>query len=113
MANRLKNSEIEKILTNFDDSDISDESEKSELISNLYNASENNNSFLVEELSREGPYEIILQDINVDNDNDAGDGIIEIEERLAAEVTVQESPIISETPRVPHKKAAQFRWKKR
>lgn len=78
MANRLKNSEIEKILTNFDDSDISDESEKSELISNLYNAFENNNSFLVEELSREGPYEIILQDINVDNDNDAGDGIIQI-----------------------------------
>lgn len=113
MANRLKNSEIEKILTNFDDSDISDESEKSELISNLYNAFENNNSFLVEELSREGPYEIILQDINVDNDNDAGDGIIEIEERLAGEVTVQESPIISETPRGPHKKAAQFRWKKR
>lgn len=56
---------MKKFLTNFVDSDISDleESEESEVINNLYDAFDNNNSFLLEELSREGPYEINIHDI--------------------------------------------------
>lgn len=54
MARKMKDSEIEQILTNFADSDISgmEESEESEVINNLYDAFDNNNSFLLEELSR-------------------------------------------------------------
>lgn len=68
MSRKIKDSEIERMLTNFVDSDVSD-LEESEVIHNLYNTFDNNNSFLLEELSREGPYESNIQDIGVDYNN--------------------------------------------
>lgn len=111
----MKDSEIEKILTNFDDSEVSDleDSDESDVINNLFDAFDSNKSFLLEELSREGPYEINIQDIDVVADADEGAESAEIEEDVLDRAEVSnKSPIIFETPEVPLKKADQFRWKK-
>lgn len=55
MSRKIKDSEIEKILINFNDSDISDDDDdESRLVENLFDASDSNNSFILEELSQEG-----------------------------------------------------------
>lgn len=55
MPKRFKDCEIEKILNDFDESDISnlEDSEKSDILDDLLGALEKNNYFVIEELSRQ------------------------------------------------------------
>ncbi|XP_053956303.1 uncharacterized protein DDB_G0285291 [Anastrepha ludens] len=66
MARKTSNSVIEKILENFEDSNLSDleNSESEEILKDLFEAFDNNETFVMEELSRQGPYDISITNIN-------------------------------------------------
>lgn len=96
MARNIKDSEIEKNLNNFDESDISDleDSEEPDLLLDLFDALEGNQSFVEEELSRPGTYEISVGNLEEDN--------------LAACTT----SVDDHDSDGPFKKIDVFRWKK-
>ncbi|KNC32771.1 hypothetical protein FF38_10750 [Lucilia cuprina] len=111
MPRKINDSEIEKILTNFVDSDISDdETEESDIINNLFDAFESNQSFMLEELSRQGPYEINIQDIDLDNDNNHPTIYKDIADQGCSTGIVENN--LSTSKSFEPKKVDQFRWKK-
>lgn len=102
----MKEADIEKILINFDDSDISDisdteDQQETETFDNLINAFEENETFLIEELSRQDQYEINISNIDVEENVCLGEAPI-----------AEPSSISGQVSKFIPKKNCEFRWKK-
>lgn len=97
MPRKMNDSDIEKILINFDGSDMSeddiDDTPENNVDDSLMGVFQNNESFLAEELSRPGNYEINIEHLDIDCYNESN-----------LEIVGSNSFIF--------KKPDEFRWKK-